>query len=321
MNLQSTHVLVSQLAGKRILILGDVILDEYIWGRVERISQEAPIPVVEIQTRTCRPGGAANVAVNVVALGCKAQLCAVIGGDASGEKLTRELARNEVDVGGLLVCAALPTTTKSRVMAQNQQIVRLDDERATPLTTELEDRLLEWIDRQVPLADACVLSDYAKGVVTPRMSQEFIRRCRAAKKPVIVDPKQTDFSYYSGATVIKPNVRETERVLNRSLPDQASIVKAGAELATNIGDTALLITCGMHGMMLFRGEQPPLHLPSVARQVFDVTGAGDTVVSVLAISLAGGLKIDKAVELANVAAGIVVTKIGTATVSLQELAG
>jgi D-glycero-beta-D-manno-heptose-7-phosphate kinase len=317
-NLQS---LPAKLSGQRILILGDVILDEYVWGHVERISPEAPIPVVEIRKRTYRPGGAANVAANVAAMGGRALLGSVIGADVSGKKLVETLATHDVDCTGLIANAKRPTTTKSRVIVQNQQIVRLDEERRNALSVELEDRLLDWMDRVLPEADACVLSDYAKGVVTRRLARAFILKARMANKPVIVDPKKKDLAVYRGATVIKPNTREAERAINKPLPDRTSVLQSCSELTEGLDDdTALLITCGIEGMVLLRPGALPVQMPSVARQVFDVTGAGDTVISVLAVSLAAGVGLEKAVELANAAAGIAVTKIGTSTLTLEELA-
>jgi rfaE bifunctional protein kinase chain/domain len=321
MDQHSVRELAGALEGSRVLILGDVILDEYVWGQVQRISPEAPIPVVDVRERTYRPGGAANVAANVAALGGRAFLASVMGRDPSGEKLLAALTEKGVHCGGLLADPRRVTTTKSRVMAQHQQVVRLDSEQRTRLTEDLEDSLLAWVEDNLPQSDACVLSDYAKGIVTPRLAQQFIQLARQAGKPIVVDPKGKDFEIYHGATVVKPNLHEAERAVNYSLEDRASVLRAGRQLGRLLKGTTLLLTCGIQGMFLFKPGESPIHLPTRAHQVFDVTGAGDTVVSVLALSLAAGFPLDEAVHLANLAAGIVVTKIGTATLTLDELRG
>ena len=311
--------LVAALAGRCVLIVGDVMLDEYIWGEVQRISPEAPVPVVVVRRRTCAPGGAANVAANVASLGGRALLGGVVGQDPQAAQLREALAERGVDPAGLIVDGDRPTTTKTRVVAHSQQVVRVDSERRTSLRAELEDALLSWVEEALDIADACVLSDYAKGVVSPQLAAGFIRLARGAGKPVIVDPKGTNYARYRGATVVTPNVREAEQALNREINGRADLLEVGRHLLGVLQGGALLITRGSQGMSLFVNGADVTHIPAVARNVFDVTGAGDTVIGTLALALAAGIGLEQAARLANLAAGIVVGKVGTATVTVEEL--
>jgi D-beta-D-heptose 7-phosphate kinase/D-beta-D-heptose 1-phosphate adenosyltransferase len=316
-----SHTRLAASPGKRILLVGDVILDEYIWGDVRRISPEAPVPVVEVRRRTYLPGGAANAAANVVSLGGDALLGGVIGRDSQAGQLCEALAQAHIAADGLIVDPERLTTTKTRIIAHSQQVVRMDSEHRDPLPSATEDALLLWAVRHLANVDACILSDYAKGVVSPRLAQEFIRRARQAGKPVVVDPKGTDYARYRGATVIKPNIHEVERVLKQEIHDDADLLQAGSRLTASLDGTAVLITRGPRGMSLFRPGVAPVHIATVAHNVFDVTGAGDTVVATLAIALGAAVSFEQAVVLANQAAGIVVGKVGTATVTLDELRG
>jgi D-beta-D-heptose 7-phosphate kinase/D-beta-D-heptose 1-phosphate adenosyltransferase len=305
--------------GKAVLIVGDVMLDEYIWGEVRRISPEAPVPVVEMRRRTFVLGGAGNSAANVVSLGGMAYLGGVVGRDQPAEQLREVLGQNGVPTEGLLTLEGRRTTTKTRIIAHSQQVVRVDSELLAPLSVAEEDQLLAWVESSLPRAGACILSDYAKGVVSPRLAEHYIRLARRAGKPVVVDPKGTDYAKYQGATLVKPNLHEAEAVAKLAITGEASLLEASRQLLAVLGGTALLITRGAEGMSLFRDGVPPLHVPTVARNVFDVTGAGDTVISTLALALVAGAPLDQAVHLANWAASIVVGKVGTATVTLDEL--
>ena len=311
--------LVATLPGRCVLIVGDVMLDEYIWGEVRRISPEAPVPVVEVHRRTFAPGGAANVAANVAGLGGRALLGGVVGQDRQAAQLREALAERGVDPAGLIVDRDRPTTTKTRIVAHSQQVVRVDSEQRTSLRAELENALLGWVEEALDIAGACVLSDYAKGVVSPRLAERFIRLAREAGKPVIVDPKGTDYAKYRGATVVTPNVREAEQALNREINGRADLLEVGQHLLGVLDGSALLITRGGQGMSLFVNGADVVHIPAVARNVFDVTGAGDTVIGTLALALAAGIGLEQAARLANLAAGIVVGKVGTATVTVEEL--
>jgi D-beta-D-heptose 7-phosphate kinase/D-beta-D-heptose 1-phosphate adenosyltransferase len=319
MTMQPLRDLLARLPGKRILIVGDVMLDEYLWGEVRRISPEAPVPVVDMQRRTYVVGGAANSAANVVSLGGIAWLGGVVGADHPGERLRAVLTQGGVQTDGLIAVGGRQTTMKTRIIAHNQQVVRVDCEQRTPLTPSDEDCLLEWVEGRLPHTDACILSDYAKGVVSQRLADRFVHLARQAGKPVVVDPKGTDYSKYRGATVVKPNLHEAERVILQEITDEASLLVVGRKLSALLAGSSVLLTRGAHGMSLFQNESPPVHIPTVARNVYDVTGAGDTVLSTLALALAAGATLELASHLASRAASIVVGKVGTATVSLDEL--
>jgi D-beta-D-heptose 7-phosphate kinase/D-beta-D-heptose 1-phosphate adenosyltransferase len=317
--MQTLDVVLSAFRDKRVLIVGDVILDEYIWGDVRRISPEAPVPVVEIRSRTYVPGGAANVAANVAALGGQALLGGVVGPDGAGQKLCEALRLSMVNAAGIIVDQARPTTTKTRIVAHSQQVVRADHEHRGPLAPAIEEALLDWTQNHLSTADVCVLSDYAKGVVSPRLARQVIESCQASGKPVIVDPKGSSFAKYQGATVVKPNAHEAEQFVKHEIHDEVSLVETGQRLVEMLAGTAVLITRGQKGMSLFRRDQPPFHVAAEARNVFDVTGAGDTVVGTLALCLTVPLDLSMAVRIANLAAGIAVTKVGTATLTPREL--
>lgn len=305
--------------GRSVLIVGDVMLDEYIWGEVRRISPEAPVPVVEVRRRVYVPGGAGNTAANVVSMGGRAWLGGAVGQDPPAEVLRQVLREHGIDDRGLVVDPARPTTTKTRIVARNQQIVRVDMESRLPLPPELEDALLGYAASRLGEAHVCILSDYAKGVVSARLAEHFIQLAREAGKPVVVDPKGTDYAKYRGATVVTPNVHEVEVALNCEINGPMELQEAGQKLSAILEGSALLITCGPEGMSLFLNGAEVIHIPAVARSVFDVTGAGDTVVAALALALAAGATLQEAACLANYAAGIVVGKFGTATVVLEEL--
>jgi D-beta-D-heptose 7-phosphate kinase/D-beta-D-heptose 1-phosphate adenosyltransferase len=301
------------------LVVGDVMLDEFLWGDVQRISPEAPVPVVEVRRRTYCPGGAANAAANVVSLGGRALLAGVIGQDAQAVHLRAALERSSLAADGLIVDADRPTTTKTRIIGHNQQMLRVDSQQCHALATAMEEKLLDWAESQLPRIEACLISDYGKGVVSARLAKRLIQRARRAGKPVVVDPKGVNYAKYRGATVIKPNLHEVEHLLKRAAHDEASLLQAGSKVLSIVNGSALLMTRGAHGMTLFQRARAAVHIPSVARDVFDVTGAGDTVVGVLALALAAGATLEDAAQLANRAAGIVVGKIGTATVTGAEL--
>lgn len=306
--------------GTTVLIVGDVMLDEYVSGPVRRISPEAPVPVVEVASESCVLGGAANAAAGITALGGTALLAGVVGKDRPADRLRDCL--EEFGIPGECVVAdtSRPTTTKTRVLDGSRQVVRVDRESCVPLGEKLESQLLDWITTHLHLANAVIISDYAKGVVSARLAGAVISAASERAIPTVVDPKGRDFTKYRGATVVTPNVEETERATGRVISDEAGLCEAGRALLETVGDIALLITRGPLGMSLFtEAGAGPVHIPATARRVFDVTGAGDTVVAVLALALATGAPISDAARLAGIAAGIVVTKVGTATVTAAEL--
>lgn len=311
--------ILSKFPGKCVLIVGDVMLDEYIWGEVRRISPEAPVPVVELRRRTYAPGGAANVAANVASLGGRAILAGVVGKDIQADLLREALSHYSIEGDGLLTDPDRPTTTKTRVIAHNQQVVRVDCEVRVSLSPEMEEALRGWVRPRLREANALVLSDYGKGVVTPRLAEEVIRLAKDAGKPVVVDPKGRDYRKYRGATVVTPNIQEARLALNHLLNPPEDLIELGQQLLALLEGSAVLITRGPEGMTLFQPNHQPVHIPAVARYVYDVTGAGDTVVATLALALAAGARLEQAARLANAAAGIKVSKVGTATVELREL--
>ena len=306
--------------GCPVLVVGDLMLDEFLWGGVTRISPEAPVPVVEVRRRTAVAGGAGNTAANIAALGGRPFLAGLVGDDAAGRAVCDLLRGTGVDVGPVVRDRHRPTTTKTRVVAHSQQIVRIDQEAPGAIEPDLEDALLARIGQALPVVRGCVVSDYGKGVVTPRFAGELIARCRAAGVPVVVDPKGVDYGKYRGAAVVKPNQLEAGKVLNRDLRDADAVHRAGRDLLDLLGDgTAVLVTQGAAGMTLFERGRPAVHVPAQAREVYDVTGAGDTVAGTMALALAGGAPLETACRLASAAAAVAVGKVGTATVSLDEL--
>lgn len=301
-----------------VLTVGDIMLDEYIWGDVRRISPEAPVPVVEVRSRTRAPGGVANVAAGIVAFGGRAVIQGIIGEDVAAEGLRGSLQALGVSTDGIVVDSSRPTTCKTRVIAHAQQIVRTDDEQRGAFDFRIEDLLLSRIAKHLPAADAVVLSDYDKGVLSPRVAHEVIAAAARAGKPIVVDPKGRDYAKYRGATVLTPNTLDTGTAAGVTIEGEGDLLMAVERLGVVLEGSALLITQGAGGMTLFAGREP-LHVPTRAREVYDVTGAGDTVVAMLAIALGCGIELQQAVELANAAAGLAVAKVGTSTVTLQEL--
>jgi rfaE bifunctional protein kinase chain/domain len=312
--------LIARFRGCPILVVGDLMLDEFIWGNVSRISPEAPVPVVEVRERTHTAGGAANTAANVAALGGGVTVAGVVGNDAEGQRVRDLLSGMKANVSAVVTDPDRPTTTKTRVVAHSQQMVRIDHEKPGPISDPVAGELLAQVLAHLPGIGGCVLSDYGKGVFTPAFTRELIAACRAAGVPVVIDPKGTDYEKYRGATLVKPNQLEAGQVLNRVLRTAEEVDHAGEELQRFLGeDTAVLITRGSNGMSLFERGQPAVHIPAQAREVYDVTGAGDTVASTLALSLAVGSRLTAACKLASLAAAIVVGKVGTATCSAEEL--
>jgi len=309
----------SRFAGRRILIIGDAMLDHYIWGDVSRISPEAPVPVVKVERESQRLGGAANVAHNVQALGGLPALVAVIGRVQGGRQLGHVLRQRRIPTDHLVVSRTLPTIKKTRVIARSQQVVRIDREDVRETDGELCDALSRRIDAALPGVEAVLISDYGKGVISRALLETWLPRFRRAGLPVCVDPKETHFHRYQRVTVLTPNLKEAAFAAGLPIRDAESLEEAGRRLLRGLRAESLLITRGEEGMSLFRARRKTLHIPSVAREVYDVTGAGDTVVSALALGLAAGLPIEEATRVANHAAGLVVRELGTATTTVAEL--
>jgi len=302
---------------KRLLVLGDVMLDKYIWGEVGRISPEAPVPVVRAMHQSYQPGGAANVAMNLAKLGASVSLVGFAGGDADESLLTDGLQANGIE-SQFVACAGFPTVTKTRIIAGRQQMLRLDSENLGSRTEVDHERLLAKALEELPDCHAVVLSDYAKGVLAPSLCQAVITEARGLGIPVLVDPKSADFSRYRGATTICPNLQELSRAVNEDFRNLDAVLAASERMVKQLDLEYLTATLSEKGIAVVR-DGYRFVAPAVARQVFDVSGAGDTVISVLALCLASGLEIESAVHLANVAAGIVVGKVGTVPIEKHEL--
>jgi D-beta-D-heptose 7-phosphate kinase/D-beta-D-heptose 1-phosphate adenosyltransferase len=302
-----------------VLVVGDVICDVYLRGRLERISPEAPVPVFEGTTRQPALGGAANVAANLHALGCDVRLLGVVGRDLAGRCLRDLLHQRGIADTWVLEDAARPTTEKTRLIAHQQHVLRLDQETRGPLSAALTHEMLAQAATLLPAVDGVICSDYRKGVCTRELLQPLFARARSAGRPIVVDPKVGDFTVYAGATALTPNLAEVEQASGVRAHDEAALARAAELLLRQSQAHVLLVTRGQDGMTLFRPAQTPVHIPARAREVFDVTGAGDTVVAVYSMALLRGLSPLEAARLANTAAGIVVGKVGTAVVTPEEL--
>ncbi|WP_341920621.1 bifunctional D-glycero-beta-D-manno-heptose-7-phosphate kinase/D-glycero-beta-D-manno-heptose 1-phosphate adenylyltransferase HldE [Hydrocarboniphaga effusa] len=308
--------LLPRFAKARVLVVGDVMLDRYWTGSTSRISPEAPVPVVRVSRDQARPGGAANVALNLAALGVQTRLLGVIGADEAGAVLRERVAEASI-AAHWIEAPTHPTITKLRVLSRNQQVIRLDFEESFAAGDAFaREDFSRAFDALLPQVDAVLLSDYGKGTLA--QVQALIEACRRAGKPVTVDPKGSDYARYRGATLLTPNVPELEAVVG-ACADEATLVAKGEALLHELQLQALLVTRSEKGMTLLRVDAAPLHLPTQAREVFDVTGAGDTVISTLTAALAAGADLERAVTLSNAAAGITVGKLGAATVSPAEL--
>ncbi|MBI3782635.1 MAG: D-glycero-beta-D-manno-heptose-7-phosphate kinase [Deltaproteobacteria bacterium] len=302
----------------RVLVLGDLMLDEFIWGRVERISPEAPVPVVRVTGETIHLGGAANVVHNLCALGAKATACGVIGTDRAGRRLLAELKKIGAGTAGVVRARAAVTIRKTRVVAHHQQVVRFDREQPDH-TRRAGAALIRFLQRRAGDFDVILVSDYGKGVVTEELCAALsdLRQRRAVR--VVVDPKKPNYAHFRNLTLATPNQSEAADAAEVEIRDERSLRAAGKALIERWQAEAILITRGEHGMSLFKRSGGVRHFPTAARDVFDVTGAGDTVAATCALALAAGASFEEAAELANQAAGVVVGKVGTATLTVQEL--
>lgn len=302
-----------------VLVIGDLILDHYIWGKVNRISPEAPVPVVHVESESLKLGGAANVYNNIVALGGRAEICGVVGTDEGGRRLLAELGSKRQGRGGIIIDADRPTTRKTRVVAHNQQIVRYDIEHRQEIKALFQRRIIRHVESRLRDIACLVVSDYAKGVVTAALMAELVRLATLRRIPLVVDPKVEHFSFYKNVTVVTPNHLEATQAAGVHGDDDTAICQAGETIRQRLGCRSVLVTRGERGMSLFESDGTSLHIPTVARQVYDVTGAGDTVIATLALALATGASMSHSAILANHAAGVVVGMVGTATVTAQQL--
>jgi D-beta-D-heptose 7-phosphate kinase/D-beta-D-heptose 1-phosphate adenosyltransferase len=318
-------MIVQRFSRRRLLVVGDVMLDRYWRGQVERISPEAPVPVVSNCRKEACPGGAGNTAANIASLGGTALLVGMVGTDPEAGELLDCLRNKTVDCSLMQVDSFRTTTVKTRVVAHNQQIVRVDSEDLTPMSAESADAAAQAVGSALSSAsspvDGIVISDYAKGFVTDRLIARVIAFARQAGKPVFVDPKACGISRYRGATFLKPNRKELSILTGYLASNPAETLTAGLKLAEMLPGTSLLITEGQDGMMLLIPGERPFRLPAEARQVYDVTGAGDTVLSIFAMSVASGADLRQAAWLANIGAGIIVGQVGTTALSRATLLG
>lgn len=301
----------------KILVVGDLMLDVYAWGKTERISPEAPVPVVEIEKESVVLGGAGNVINNLLAFGAKVSVLSVLGDDESKDELLAMLEKDGVATSGVVIEKSRKTSKKTRVMASNQQIVRFDKESKASINASSEDALISLISAELTKCDVCLLSDYGKGVLTHNLTQEIIKKAKDLNKKVLVDPKGKDYSKYKGAYLITPNRKEASEAVGYALATLADVEKAGLSLQKNLDLNYAFITLSEAGMMIVGDEIT--HIPTKAREVFDVTGAGDTVLASLGFALANNASISSSAIFANTAAAVVVGKIGSATATLEEI--
>ncbi len=309
----------SRFSRTKILVLGDLILDHYIWGNVNRVSPEAPVPVVHVNSESYRMGGAANVYHNIATLGGQVELCGVIGDDPYGKHILKDIRNISKQRTGIFIDRSRPTIKKTRVIAHNQQIVRYDVEQRDTIAGSIERKIIRHVNSRLPDLSCIVISDYAKGLITEELMRHLQKQAAHYGVPIIVDPKVEHMPYYAGVTVITPNYLEAKQGAGFLSSQQIPIQQIGNALQQNLDCQAVVVTRGEEGMSIFEKDGRLWSIPAVARQVYDVTGAGDTVVSTLALALSAKAPIADAAVMANQAAGIVVGMVGTATVTQAQL--
>lgn len=310
---------IQKFVNKRVLVVGDIMLDEYLWGGVERISPEAPVPVVSVEKETKMPGGATNVVNNLLGLKAKVYITGVIGNDDSGKYLKRYFNKNIADLNGLIIEPARPTTLKTRIIAHNQQVVRVDKESIDPIKSKTVRDIIKYVKKVIKQIDGIVISDYGKGVIVPDLIKEIISLANKNDKVIAVDPKIEHFFQYRNVTLITPNHFEAEKALNIKIKTQDDVFKAGREIMKKLNLSSLFITQSKDGMTVFQKNKNPIHSPTHAKKVYDVTGAGDTVISTAVMALVASCTYEEAAALANYAAGIVVGEVGTTIITLSKL--
>jgi rfaE bifunctional protein kinase chain/domain len=307
------------IQGKKVLVVGDLMIDQYIWGDVARMSPEAPVPVVGVNQETLRLGGAANVANNILSLGGGVEVCGLVGDDQMGRWLAQDLKKRGIGARGIILSQDRPTTVKTRVIAHSQQVVRVDREVTHLLSREEESTILGSVRSFLNDCGAIVISDYAKGTITPTLVREIVSNADETGMPVAVDPKVKQFATYRGVTVLTPNLLEASAGSGIIIDSMDALIEAGREIIRKLHCRFLVITRGDQGMTLFKGPDDWVHIPAVGREVYDVTGAGDTVVATLALALASGLDMEDSSWLANIAAGVVVNEVGTVPITLDQM--
>ncbi len=321
LNFSRLKSIISSFKDAKVLVVGDLILDEFIWGNVSRISPEAPVPVVWVDSENFMPGGASNVANNIRSLGGEVYLAGVVGDDSRGEVLQALLRKKGVFCDGIIVDKSRPTTQKTRVIAHHQQVVRIDREVLKPVPDAVLKEIIGFIGDRIREVDALIIEDYGKGMIVPGLVQAIVKMAKKYKKIITVDPKETHFSYYRGVTTITPNHHEAGSAVGFVVKDEASLQKAGRKLLDKLHCESVLITLGENGMALFQKGKPYVKIPTVAQDVFDVSGAGDTVISSYTLARAQKASPIEAAHVSNCAAGIVVGKVGVAVTHAKELLG
>jgi len=312
---------IDRFSSANVLVIGDIILDEYIWGDVSRISPEAPVPVVEVKNEKedKRLGGAANVVNNIISLGGKSILCGVIGDDNTGNELIKILKSLGLTTDGILIDPGRHTSIKTRVVARNQQVVRFDRETREKISPVITRELLKFLKERIHDIDAIIVADYGKSVISPQLMKGLRALIAGSGIILAVDPKTDHFEYYKGIDVITPNHHEAGAYCRFEIVDKETVDKAGRKMLDELSCKSVLITQGKDGMTLFEKGRKPHYIPTVAREVFDVSGAGDTVIGTFCLGLASGMDRKSAAEISNYAAGIVVGKLGTSVVTPEEL--
>jgi rfaE bifunctional protein kinase chain/domain len=318
LELSKLQKLVRGFAQLRLLVVGDVMLDEYLWGDVDRVSPEAPVPVVHVRRESRALGGAGNVVRNVVALSAQCRFCAVVGDDAAGDRIVDLLKELGVEAGGVVRDSSRPTTRKTRVEARSQQLLRYDRETDAPIAGGSARGLVAAIEAALDQVDGVVFEDYAKGVLAPAVVRQVLKRCRARGLFVAVDPKDA-VAPYRGASLVKPNLRELEALSGVRVRAPGDLAKAAAKLQRQLGGSDVIVTRGAHGMSIFENGRAQQDVASAPFEVFDVQGAGDTAIAALALAKLAGGSLAEAAVIANAAAGVVVGKVGTATASPDEV--
>lgn len=311
--------IIKKIQKQRILVVGDLMLDEFIWGNVHRISPEAPVPVVQVTKESCYPGGAANVARNLSVFGAKTIVCGRIGNDDNGKKLSELLNRVGILTDGLIITSDFPTIVKTRIIARHQQVVRVDREKNILTTIKEVKKIVSHVKTLLPHIDAIIIEDYGKGFIIQELVSKIIQMAKKSQKIITIDPNPKNPLNWNSATLVKPNRQEAFAAAGVLDESKADIKEIGEQLLAKWKIDSLLITLGEHGMMLFESNKKPYHTPTRAKEVFDVSGAGDTVIAFYTAALSAGFSGRIAAEIANHAAGIVVGKLGTATLSEIEL--
>ncbi len=304
---------------KSILVIGDIMVDEYIWGDVNRISPEAPVPVVVAKQETKIPGGATNVVNNLIGLNSNVLICGVVGKDENARFIKKYLSRKKVNVEGIITEEGRYTSLKTRIIAHNQQVVRVDRETVKPISEPSIKKIISFVKKRIKEIDAIIISDYGKGVIIPPVIEPIIKLANKYNKIISVDPKIEHFFYYKNVSLITPNHFEASKAMNVKLETQEEVYETGKRIMKRLNLKSLFITQSSEGMSIFEKGKKPKHIPTSARKVYDVTGAGDTVISTATAALASGLSVEKSAILSNYAAGIVVGEIGTTIITRKKL--